>query len=993
MSGVTFGAPPEEPGAWGDVNGNRENVVVGLHGDVAKTNSPRRFFGVPVAPMGILAAVALACTVLSASAGIANAAPQHLLQAVNVDVSPDGSLTAVASTDITRDSSVHTTTTKYAPRDVAGKLPVAISMSYAKNGKPGLNLADVAKTKGLVQIDVTVRDTTVTPTQVTYSLNGKQHSQQALVGVPMTVTASATLPKGTYGTVVQSAPGTTDPHTTNGVVSSASNGSGSVQWSALLAPPQLSPTTTFTLVEQTDHFVLPDITVAVTPGLQADPSVTGLLARTFGSQNSLLSQQNQAIALTTQINTTLGRVGSNLGTIQTALSGTATTLGQAATVDIRQTGTALQTSTTDLSQELLALKSSVGGTLQQAGGQSDSALSATVNALVNYLGLPASGEPVPPPPTPAASMGTVCNSTRAAGRAPTTLLGQLERVSTDINGISSDTGACLAATTKSLKSLIGTSATTCPNATLTCTIVAAGVKLSAAQGTFESNLSTLNAPVANTTAAVAGLHTAIAALATGLNTVTAPGGALTGLPKQIAALQTDLTQAGASAQTVSTEVATLQKTASALQTTASTLHNTVTANKSLATTDQNSLAGKPTYNTSPDGVGHNATEQITAAEQLVCSSAPPKTPGADATSVLLIGKDCAGNAPTDPGFDQLALPLVGPYAQKSLAAIIGQNAADWASIAAEDAGQVVAIAPGLTADLATLSTYFGAGGALQKDLDAITTALASGGGGSTSVSQLLTQLDKDANALVAPANACDPTGGSVNGVARCVGPVSSAGSIAAALQAVESNAGQPFLAAKKSVDNAAGGVASAGTNASTSLNKLLANLQTSLNRASTTQLSAGVKQLAAQQTSLLSTSGAVTKQNDAATTAAIASLDQSVGAANSVSSSAGIHLATLIGEVEADLGSGAAKTPTGILGAIQTNATETGIGAGDVAGAASNASNFRGLRLTDVAGNLLEQQQLRTAVQLAQSFPAFERTLPPGSTSTTVFDFHLLAAG
>ena len=129
----------------------------------------------------------------------AQAPPQRVLQAVNLDLGTDGTLYKVKDTVVRKhqDGDLSTDDDDVQPARAAADLPVRVLTSYRTARKSGTDLGDLKGYDGKVEIDVTVQNTTVRPERLTYDSAGRTKVAYALVGAPMTVVASADLGKDT----------------------------------------------------------------------------------------------------------------------------------------------------------------------------------------------------------------------------------------------------------------------------------------------------------------------------------------------------------------------------------------------------------------------------------------------------------------------------------------------------------------------------------------------------------------------------------------------------------------------------------------------------------------------------------------------------------------------------------------------------------------------------------------------------------------------------
>ena len=160
-----------------------------------------------------------------------------------------------------------------------------------------------------------------------------------------------------------------------------------------------------------------------------------------------------------------------------------------------------------------------------------------------------------------------------------------------------------------------------------------------------------------------------------------------------------------------------------------------------------------------------------------------------------------------------------------------------------------------------------------------------------------------------------------------------------------------------------------------------------LNGTADQQVRDGAKELGAQQSALSAEQAKALSELDATTKQALASLSAGVSSSATQQDAANQVLQSELTKVLTDLGS--AQVGTGLLGDIQAKAGETDVRATQVANAADTATGYRGVRTADLNAQILSQEQFSRAMQQVQSFPAFATTLPPKSTSSTVFVFTL----
>lgn len=250
------------------------------------------------------------------------ASEQHGLQTIGVRLGTDGAIRAVTTASVVQDADGGVTEHRedLEPAQAVPHLPVRVQTAWWHDGASGTDLADLAGMSGRFVVQVAVQDLTAEPAQVAFETDGARYQQQALVGVPLTVVASATV--GTGDRVVQVDDGARDdPRVTDGVLVETAEGERSVQWAAFLAAPMLSPTADLTLVVESAEFRVPSFDLTVQPGLVTDPSVAALIDRAYGADGYAAQQEGAAIAL-------VQRVGRSLSEALDFVDGVHEALGQ-----------------------------------------------------------------------------------------------------------------------------------------------------------------------------------------------------------------------------------------------------------------------------------------------------------------------------------------------------------------------------------------------------------------------------------------------------------------------------------------------------------------------------------------------------------------------------------------------------------------------------------------------------------------------------------------
>ena len=365
--------------------------------------------------------------------------PNRILQSVAVQMSPNGTTTAIDGTAVSvRDdaSDATTQTTEYSPRKVADDLPVRVSTSYRTAKRSGTDLSDLTGYSGRVEIDVTVQNLTIKPEELSYDVAGSSKTQTAMVGAPMTVVASTALPD-TPPTDVVTASASEDSATTNGVLSQSEKGGSVVQWAALLAAPQTTSNATLRLVTDAKDFTVPTIDLSVQPGLVTDPSVGGVLDNAFDSNpSSQLALEQRTIKVITDVNQVLTRASSNISSVRKNLKSTSKTLGKHSIEELKTSTKGVASSMKGLDKELKSLNSDISDTLDGTQSSVLSELGQTVSTMDQMLGDTSGGAPT------AQVDGSGCRTKVKSPSDSNTVYGNLMQVTAQLDGYASATDQC-----------------------------------------------------------------------------------------------------------------------------------------------------------------------------------------------------------------------------------------------------------------------------------------------------------------------------------------------------------------------------------------------------------------------------------------------------------------------------------------------------------------------------------------------------------------------
>ena len=385
------------------------------------------------------------------------AAGDRVLQSVSLAMQSDGSLNQIGDTVVVsrgESGASDTYNTSYDPSKVVDELPVRVVSSYRTDHSSGTDLADLTGFTGRVTIDLAVQNLTVQPQQVSYDAGGRSHSTTAMVGAPLTVVASASLPEIDPATVV-TAPksGSSDADTTNGVLSRTADQGAQVQWATILAPPQLSATANLRLVLDAKDFVVPTVDLSVQPGLVTDPSVGALVDAAFNPKNSdELALESRTIGVIGDVNDVLTRASSQISKVRKTLDTTSKTLGTKTVLALQQDTKQIDTSLKQSDQNLDSLDKALQSSLKSTSSSTLESLASTVSQLDGLL-----GDTSAAPPQPTVS-GAGCSSTVTPPKAGGSVYASLLQVTAQLEAYAKTTQDCKVELQQTILTTIGPAA-------------------------------------------------------------------------------------------------------------------------------------------------------------------------------------------------------------------------------------------------------------------------------------------------------------------------------------------------------------------------------------------------------------------------------------------------------------------------------------------------------------------------------------------------------
>ncbi|MDR1077532.1 MAG: hypothetical protein LBL55_02485, partial [Propionibacteriaceae bacterium] len=430
-------------------------------------------------PRAVVATVLTGCLVVVGAGQPleARAAEAPALQTIAVRQVRDGSLTRVTDTTLSKDpdsGQVSSRALELDPSQAVDELPVRVVVEYQLDGadgqgdRAGTDLSQIVGRSGRVTMRLRVQNLTVVSNNIEYTADGARYRQAALVGVPLTVLASATVPTadGTQVVVADAAGGRT---VTDGLVTETGRGMPYVQWAAMLAPPLLSPTATFTLVEDTASFQPPQFDLAVQAGMVTDPSLENMLATALGSRGQAGELEQSTIELIVGVNQQIAQAEDFVDKVHQSLVNDAQALGAQAYAELQASSTAMLAQIDASQQSITAVQQQAAAQVQSANSQLAGGLSQVLAQLSAALGS-ADGDP----PIGAAvvegcslTLPTLAPDTPRTLAATIQLVGQqLSTVATAFDTPDPDTperGSCRQRLLDQLAQAIGYPGQTCPD--------------------------------------------------------------------------------------------------------------------------------------------------------------------------------------------------------------------------------------------------------------------------------------------------------------------------------------------------------------------------------------------------------------------------------------------------------------------------------------------------------------------------------------------------
>ncbi|HEY9293153.1 MAG TPA: hypothetical protein VIP98_17885 [Microlunatus sp.] len=898
--------------------------------------------------------------------------PNRVLQSVNVQMTPDGTTTAIDGTAVSvRDNASDATTenTTYSPRNVADDLPVRVTTSYRTAKRSGTNLSDLKGYSGKVEIDLTVQNLTMKPQDLTYDVAGSSKTQPALVGSPLTVVASTTLPKTTPTNVITaSAPG--DSAATNGVLSQGDDGGSVVQWATLLAPPQTGANATLRLVTDAKNFEVPAFDLSVQPGLVTDPSVGGVLESAFNADpQSQLALEQRTIKVITNVNDTLTRASNDISNVRKNLESTSNTLGTRSLQELKTSTQGVATSMKGLDKELTSLNKDISSTLTTSQSTVLAQLGQTVGTMDQML-----GDTSVPPPAPVVDRNG-CKTVVKQPENADSVYGNLMQVTAQLNGYATATTECKKAAQSALVRSVGPEKPTeelcAEDKSTTCALFATEQEF----GTIMSKLVDDGDDLVNSLQpeVVADARNQFGTLSDDMDDVKATfdkldaNNAYKGIDTSLADVNEAL-KSDTADDDLWDQVGALSDSVDDLESELQTIHdNSVSARQQI-------VGG--------DGVDHSMTEQNQEVADRLCKLAKSDLLSISRARInklrgYLVDETC----PDENGdTDQIGPPPLSGY-DKPMSTRLDDQAELWKEVAAatdtqdadSDTGALLATLRNQIKGLKTqidetqkrVNRVEATRRADEADLERLMKPLRKSvdnlGSNKNELDKDLTELAKWQRRLATeiPKTFQHAADTASKGVSDAIDPQ---------IRKVTTQAKVDSKAVGEMFDESAAG---------------LSNAADRITRNGTRTVEDQRRELKASEKHA---SGEAADRVDTALT----QMAKGVSSSNRDMNSSSAQLADSLNKVLLDLGTRKVNG-SGLLGSMTTSAAKVGTADYQLALASATTTSYANVRSEDINGILLRQAQLQASLQAGADLPAFHLTVPSGAQSQTVYTFRIEA--
>lgn len=331
----------------------------------------------------LLGAVAIGAGAAAQASSAPEAPGGAELQHVTVKLSPSAAVTAINVDTMHRggDGAVVQNQTSLAPAQSAQQLPVRVRTMWWHDSKVGTDLSQLKGLSGRFVLQWSVENLTAKPEEITYESNGAQFRQRELVATPLTVAASARVETGDVVIGAQEGRAATD-----GVVAPLSEGVTTVQWAALLAPPVLSPATTFTLVVDSKDFEAPEFTMTVEGGITTDPSVTAVVNTAFGANGDAGKTELEIVNTVSGVSKNLTEARDFVDQVHRTLQGDVSAIAGRTFTDLQSSSKRVTDQLTATSEQLKNISSSTESAIGSATNGTQQGLKSLVSSFNALLG-------------------------------------------------------------------------------------------------------------------------------------------------------------------------------------------------------------------------------------------------------------------------------------------------------------------------------------------------------------------------------------------------------------------------------------------------------------------------------------------------------------------------------------------------------------------------------------------------------------------------------
>lgn len=868
------------------------------------------------------------------------------MQSVDIQMSTDGAITEIGSTTVLVGENLSQTSTKsdsYNPRQVLDDVPLRIQTAYRSANGTGSDLAELQGYTGRVEITFSIENLTVAPQQLEYDAAGQSRTQEALVGVPFTLSASTTLPGISPSQIITEDPDGTGA-VTDGVLSRAQNGNAVVQWASLLAPPTGIAGTDFTLVADVTNFTLPRFDLTAQPGLTTDPTLSGTIDAAFNaSPASQLELERRTIEVITDVNKILSDASTTMFEIRSNLDATSQSLGVRTTEDLKNSTASIATSAQALQEQLGSLQGDIATRLEASNEITLQQLDATVTAVDQIL-----GDTSAPPSnwTPGAEGCSIAPPQQDGGAS--TIYASVQQLSAALDAYATAADTCREQIRTELQRAIGPAEPNqqnCTEPSSTCALFNASLAINGAFAQF----------IADGQSIVVSLKPEL------LDAVTRDFSTMSATIDTIAAEAAGLQQPGS---TPAPDEAALTQLRTSLDELLTTMDTTSTSLSTVHSAAQQASAEIGIA----DGSGSIQSQSAELATKLCALLTPEAAEGAgmtveqvEALRAYLTEQPCpesgtTGTLPPPPGY-------IAPLDQR-----LAQQASAWHEIMnlTDPAGQ------GIAGELANLKTQLTTA---RAQLDAL-----QNGTGEQDEAARIARLQKAISALAAQRDTMNGSLTTLEEQQAALGPA-----ITEAFENASSAASESITAI---IDEQIRVVAASSTEQLDHVDEIFTGsvqgLQSSAEAIQGQSVQA-IEDNRAQATAAAEQARASIPQQTENSLRGIAlNIDSSTRDAEAVNAT----LVADLGKVMIDLGLPAPGAP-GILGSMSTSAVKVGSADYQLALATQSANAYANVRAEDISGILLRQAQIEASIASGSEMPPFQMDVGDATKMQTSYSFHI----